>query len=121
MNPIPQKTALPIVVTVLLAALSLSACNKQSTSYPSNPAASVGSGTGSASGNASSQPSSSSGAEVQTPAAPDARGGGSSGFKGSVPTPDTSGGPSSGSNSAGASTTGAPSSAASAPVSPVSK
>lgn len=71
----------------LALALGLSACGKSNNSDTSS----------STSGNKSRTvaPGPSTEVEVRTPAAPDSRGGGSSGPKGSVPTADTSGGPSS--------------------------
>ena len=87
-------------VAALVAALSLAGCDRQSTSHPGSMPAKTGSGT--SSGGNSPQPGTSSGVEVRTPAAPDSRGGGSSGSKGVAPIPDTSGVPSSGSNSPGA-------------------
>lgn len=65
-------------------ALSLVACNKNSEPVPGNTSKS------------STAPGASGGVEVRTPSAPDSRGGGSSGFKGSAPTADTSGGSSTG-------------------------
>lgn len=93
----------------LLLTLGLSACDRRNES-----------GTGSTGNNRTDASPPSTEVEVRTPSAPDSRGGGSSGFKGSKPTADTSGGPTSGSDSPGPSSgvpgnSSAPASASSAP------
>lgn len=108
--------AVSLACTTLVAAalaVGLAACDKRATSNPGATPAAVGSGQTSGGSNASMP---SSGVEVRTPAAPDARGGGSTGGKGIAATPDTSGGPSTGSPSPGASNSGVASIQNSAPV-----
>lgn len=82
-------------------ALGLSACDRRSESSPGSSPAAVGSGSTSNNRSEASTPSSE--AEVRSPTAPDTTGGGSSGPKGSVPTADTSGGPTPNRNLPGAS------------------
>lgn len=99
---------------IMFAALSLAGCDKRSESSPGSSPAAVGSGTSSSGRTEAGKPST--GTEVATPAAPDARGGSSTGAAGVAPVPDTSGGPSSGSMSPGASSSGVASTRPSEPT-----
>ena len=72
-----------IMGSVVICIFTLTACNKTDGSRQSG-------------SNATTSPGASSGVEVRTPAAPDSRGGGSSGSKGMPAVTDTSGGPTSG-------------------------
>ena len=73
------KLTAPVVICMF----TLTACNKTDGSRQSG-------------SSATTAPGASSGVEVRTPAAPDSRGGGSSGSKGMPAVTDTSGGPTSG-------------------------
>ncbi len=102
-----------ITASLVVLALGLSACDRRSESNPGSTPAAIGSGEKSRGRGEAGTPSDS--VEVRTPTAPDTLGGGSSGPKGSVPTPDTSGGPSSASSAPGAAPAGTASTPSSTP------
>ena len=95
----------PALAVVLI--LGLGACGDRNAPATGNSPPSAGSPS------SSGQAGNSGGTIAATPAAPDSPGGGSTGFKGVAPLPDTSGGPSSGPRPAGA----GPNSAVSGPLS----
>ncbi|MDB5966122.1 MAG: hypothetical protein JWQ72_2622 [Polaromonas sp.] len=97
-----------LVLAVVLAVSLLGACRDSADRDPgrSPPAAGSDNPSRPATGSADST-------VMRTPAAPDSPGGGSTGFKGVTPLPDSSGGPTSGPRPAGA----GPNSAVSGPVS----
>ena len=102
MTPQGCSLRLPwITASMMVLALGLSACDRRSESNPGSTPAAIGSGEKSRGRGEAGTPGDS--VEVRTPAAPDTLGGGSSGPKGSVPTADTSGGPSSASSAPAAS------------------
>ena len=107
-RPLPWLAA-----SILVGVLGLSACDRRSQSNPGSTPAAIGSGKTSSGRSDAGTPSDS--VEVRTPAAPDTLGGGSSGPKGSVPTPDTSGGPSSASSAPGTTPAGPASTPSSTP------
>lgn len=90
-----------ISISLVMMTLALAGCDRRSESNPGSSPAALGAG-GASSGRTEAGTRSSE-VEVRTPSAPDIRGGGSTGPVGVTPTPDTSGGPSSGSTSPGAS------------------
>lgn len=108
-RPLPWLTA-----SILVVVLGLSACDRRSESNPGSSPAAIGSGSKSSGRSDAGTPSD--GVEVRTPSAPDSRGGGSSGFKGSKPTADTSGGPTSDKSLPGVSSSGTASGTSSAPT-----
>jgi len=103
-----------LCLALTVAAFGLAGCDRRSESNPGATPAAVGSGTAPSGRTDAGTPSS--GVDVATPAAPDARGGGSTGAQGVVPVPDTSGGPYSGNTTPGAAKSGPPPAGAPVPA-----